>query len=260
MIPEVASNSVLTSVEAGGSLIRVVLNRPKGNVLDLAMIGEIRSAVAGHARSPRVAAFLFEGQGPNFSFGASVEEHRGPSVEILLPAFHGLFRELAGSGKVLLAAVRGNCLGGGLELAAFCHRVFASPDAKLGCPEIRLGVFAPAASCVLPARVGQPAADDLLLTGRVLGAAEAAKIGLVDELADDPSAAALAWHGTHLQPHSAVALGHAVRAARGRFHRELLEDLHALERQYLDELRFSQDACEGIDAFLEKRPPAWTHR
>jgi cyclohexa-1,5-dienecarbonyl-CoA hydratase len=259
MTPHVATEPVIARVDPEGSRLRIMLNKPKANVIDLAMIGAIREAVSRHAAAPRLTTILFEAEGPNFSFGASVEEHRGRSIETMLPAFHGLFHDLIATGKVLLAAVRGKCLGGGLELAAFCHRVFAAPDSQLGCPEVKLGVFAPAASCILPARVGQPRADELLLTGRIVEAVEAHAIGLVDEISDDPEGAAVFWDASSLFSLSAMAVGHAARAARHRFHRQFEQDLGALERQYLDELRFTKDAMEGINSFLEKRAPAWTH-
>jgi cyclohexa-1,5-dienecarbonyl-CoA hydratase len=156
--------------------------------------------------------------------------------------------------------VRGQCLGGGLELAAFCHRVFAAPDATLGQPEVKLGVFAPVASLVLPLRIGQAAADDLLLTGRTVGGEEALALGLVDELAEDPAGAARAWHRARLRPLSAVALAFAARASRHQLDGALGEGLAHLERLYLEELMATRDAREGIEAFLERRSPTWSHR
>lgn len=251
---------VRTSLEENHGLLRVTLARPKGNVLDSAMIEALRAALVERSGDPEVRAVLFDAEGNNFSFGASVEEHRPETVGSMLPAFHGLFRDLAECGRVLLAAVRGNCLGGGLELAAFCQRVFAAPGARLGCPEIRLGVFAPVASCVLPARVGQRHADDLLLTGRTVESAEALSIGLVDEISEDPAAAALAYFRAHFAGASASSLAFAVRAARSGLHREFETRLAELERVYLDGLVPTADAREGIEAFLEKREPRWRHR
>lgn len=242
-----------------GVLLRLVLARPKGNVLDRAMLEALRAAVVEHRDRTGLRAILLAAEGKHFSFGASVEEHRPDAVGAMLPAFHGLFRELLACDRVVLAAVRGACLGGGLELASVAHRVFASPDAKLGQPEIKLGVFAPVASLVLPLRLGQSAADDLLLTGRTVEAEEARRIGLVDELADDPEGAALAWFERHLEPLSAAALGHAVRAARHRYRRAVEESLDELEREYLEDLMATHDAREGIEAFLEKRSPTWKH-
>jgi len=250
---------VRVSLDRDGSLLRLVLNRPKGNVLDRAMLEALRVAVAEHRDRPALRAILVAAEGKHFSFGASVEEHRPAEVGGMLAAFHGLFRDLCRSDRVLLAAVRGACLGGGLELVSVAHRLFAAPDAKLGQPEIKLGVFAPVASLVLPLRIGQAAADDLLLTGRTMDAEEARAVGLVDEVVEDPEAAAVAWYERHLEPLSAVALAHATRAARHRYRAVLEQSLDALERQYLDDLMSTHDAREGIEAFLEKRGPVWKH-
>ena len=255
---EVPTRPVIADLEAGDSLLRIVLNKPKGNILDFDDDRRPPGRDRPASSRRRLVTILFEGQGPNFSFGASVEEHRGSTVEMLLPAFHGLFRDLAGTGKVLLAAVRGNCLGGGLELAAFCHRVFASPDAKLGCPEIRLGVFAPAASCILPYR-DRSGARRTTFCSRAASSTRTRRstMGLVDEIADDPAAAALAWHAANLAPHSATALAHAVRAAQQPVPPRVPRALSTLlERQYLDELRFDARMPRGNHAFLEKRAPA----
>ena len=159
-----------------------------------------------------------------------------------------------------LAAVRGQCLGGGLELAGFCNRLFASPDAKLGQPEIALGVLAPVASVVLAERVGRSRAEDLCLSGRSLTAAEAERIGLVDEIAEDPTEAALGYAREYLLPRSASSLRIAVRALRSGFAERFRAQLAEVERLYLQELMSTTDALEGLQAFLEKRAPSWSNR
>ena len=246
------------SSELDGTLLVVTIENGKGNILDIATIDAIRDELRRHPVAADPRTVLFVGAGDHFSYGASIDEHRAEVVADLLAAFHGLLRDLAASGRVLLAAVRGRCLGGGVELAAFCHRVFATPDADVGCPEITLGVFAPAASVILPHRVGQSATDDLLLSGRTMSGRDAARIGLVDEVAAEPVEAARSWHRRHLLSKSATAMHHATRAARVRLDRDLDELLPVLERRYLDELMSTRDAREGIQAFLDRRPPTWS--
>ncbi|MEZ5990207.1 MAG: enoyl-CoA hydratase-related protein [Planctomycetota bacterium] len=247
-----------------GACWRVVLDAPKGNVLDSAMIraltrvAEQADACLHHECRP-LRALLFTGEGRHFSFGASVEEHRPAEVGDMLPAFHALFRTLLDSRLFLLAAVRGQCLGGGLELAAFCHRLYASPDARLGQPEIRLGVFAPIGSLVLPPRVGRARAAELCLTGRVLAAEEALAWGLVDEVAEDPEAAALRFVEERLVPLSAAALRFAVAGLDAGYAVRFREDLARAEKLYLEGLMATHDAAEGIESFLAKREPAWRH-
>ena len=240
-----------------GAVWHVFLDAPKANILDARMVGSLREVFSLAADAPDLKAVCLEGSGAHFSFGASVEEHRPEQVAAMLGSFHGLFRDMAAASVFVVAALRGQCLGGGLELAAFSHRVFAAPGTKLGQPEIRLGVIAPAASVILPQRMGRPGAEDLCISGRVIGADEARAAGLVDEVADDPTAAALAYARANLLPHSAASLRRAVRAIRLGFDRRLHDDLDAVERLYLDDLMACGDAVEGIQAFLEKRPPVW---
>jgi cyclohexa-1,5-dienecarbonyl-CoA hydratase len=241
-----------------GAVRRLVLTGSKGNVIDSAMCAALAVAFRDAGSDFGVKAILLEGEGANFSFGASVEEHLPEHAAAMLRGFHHLFRTLLEIALPALAAVRGRCLGGGLELAAFCHRVFAAPDARLGQPEIVLGVFPPIASMFLRERTGRAAAEDLCLSGRTIDAAEAHAIGLVDVIADDPSAAAIAYAREHLLPRSAASIRHAARAVRRDLAARFESDLAAQEALYLEGLMKTRDAEEGIRAFLEKRPPRWS--
>lgn len=245
-----------------GRLLRIRLARPKANVLDAAMVAALDEAFAGAAapESPALRGVLLDAEGPHFSFGASVEEHLPASCAGMLRGFHALLLRMLDLPLPILVAVRGQCLGGGLELASAGSLLFAAPDAKLGQPEIVLGVFAPAASCLLPERIGPAAAEDLLLSGRTIDAAEALRIGLATAVADDPEAAALAWFDQHLAPRSAASLAFAVRAARGGLAARARARLAELERLYLEELMALRDPVEGLSAFLEKRPARWEDR
>lgn len=244
----------------GGAYWDVELAGSRGNVLDSALIEALIALFEEAAKAGELKAICLRGRGKDFSFGASVREHLPEEVSSMLPRFHRLFRVMDRSAVVSLAAVRGQCLGGGLELASFCHRVFAAPDARLGQPEIVLGVFAPVASVMLSERIGRANAEDLCLTGRIVTASEAAGIGLVDVVTEEPEKEALRYAREHLFPRSASSLRHAVRALRLALSMRLDSDLAHLEKLYLDELMATPDAAEGIRAFLEKRPPAWRNR
>lgn len=247
-------------LEKDGALLRLRLSRPKANIVDAAMIAGLRSALREHLPGARLRAVLLDAEGPHFSFGASVEEHLPESCAAMLRDLHALILQLVASPVPVLVAVRGQCLGGGLEVAAAGHRIFAAPGATLGQPEIKLAVFAPAASCLLPERIGQACAEDLLFSGRSIGAEEAHRIGLVDALADDPSLAALAWFDEHLAPLSAASLRFAVRAARAGGVERIRAKLAEVERLYLEELMATHDAVEGLTAFIAKRPAKWEDR
>jgi len=252
-----ATEPVRVEKSEGGAYWRVILGGSKGNIIDSRMISALTVVFHEATADRHLKAVCLEGAGNHFSFGASVPEHLPEHVPNMLRAFHDLFGVMTSSSLFLLAAVRGQCLGGGLELVSFCHRVFASPDAKLGQPEILLGVFAPVASVILKDRVGRAHAEDLLLSGRVIGAEEALTFGLVDAVAANPGEAALAYAREHILPCSASTLRHAVKAARSELVPRLTHTLRELERSYLEELMATHDAVEGIQAFLEKRPPRW---
>jgi cyclohexa-1,5-dienecarbonyl-CoA hydratase len=160
----------------------------------------------------------------------------------------------------ILVAIRGQCLGGGLEVACAGHLLFGAPDARLGQPEMLLGVFAPAASCLLPERIGQAAADDLLVSGRSIDGREAHRLGLLQAVADDPEAAALAWFDEHLARKSASSLRLAVQASRQDMVERVGRKLAAVESLYATRLMATRDAVEGLEAFIQKRPPVWEDR
>ncbi len=236
---------------------RIALATPKANILDLEKISAITRTFARAAEDRDVKAVILEGEGDHFSFGASVPEHLPGRYETMIPAFRRMFHAMLDASIVILAAVRGQCLGGGLELATFGHRLFVSPDAKLGQPEIGLGVIAPVASVILPERLGRTRGTELCVSGRIVAAEEAYAIGLVDEIADDPSAAALEWARVHLLPRSASSLRLAVKAARVGWTDRFRAALADAERLYLNDLMKTADAVEGLRAFVERRDPEW---
>ena len=243
--------------ERDGRLLRLRLDRPKANILDAALVGAIEDALTQHGNVAQLRGILIDASGGHFSFGASIEEHLPDQCAAMLAGFHRLVLRIFSSPVPVLTAVRGQCLGGGLELASAGHLLFAGPDAKFGQPEIQIGVIAPAASCLLPERIGLAAAEDLLLSGRSIGAADASRIGLVTEVADDPEAAALAYFDRHLAPKSPKALRFATRAARQGTIERVSSKLATIETIYLKELMATHDAVEGLTAFIEKRPAIW---
>jgi len=253
------STPLATWAEAEGRLLRLRLARPKANIVDAAMIAALDAALTDAADDPALTAVILDAEGPHFSFGASVEEHLPGQCAGMLAALHALIRRMLGFPVPILVAVRGQCLGGGLEVAAAGHLVFAAPDAQFGQPEIRLGVFAPAASCLLPERIGQAAAEELLYSGRSIGADEAARLGLIAGIADDPARAVADWFTEHLAPKSASSLRLAVSAARDAFAARVAARLAEVERLYLDRLMSTRDAVEGLNAFIARRPAEWVH-
>ncbi len=243
-----------------GQILNLTLNAPKGNVLDIEMISELTEAVKNFGSKPGIKAFVFQGAGEHFSYGASIPEHTKELAPKLLSAFHNLFRTLIKVSKPTFALVQGQCIGGGLELAAFCNWIFASEDAQFGQPEINLSVFPPVASLILPHRIGQSAADDLVLTGRVVTAQKAKQLGLVHSVSSEPLKALEEFISTHILPKSTIALQYSLKSCRFEMHQTFLKNVDPIEKLYVEALMKSEDANEGISAFMEKRAAVWKNR
>ena len=238
------------------------LSHPKGNIITAAMVTALTQALEPLVDSPHLKLVTIEGTGADFSFGASIPEHAPGEIERVLPQMHALIYALLEFPVATAAVVRGRCLGGGFELALACDFIFAERDALFGLPEIALGVFPPAASALLPARVGAARATSAIVTGGTRPAEEWFRAGLVEQISEPGSIAAdvEAWFARHLRGRSAAALRHATTAARFALRQQVAAILPELERLYLDDLMRTADAAEGIAAFLARRAPRWTDR
>jgi len=242
-----------------GQHVRLVLDRPKGNVITADVMAALRASLSDLPKSGAVKLVTIEGAGDHFSFGASVEEHLPEAVGRMLPEFHALVRDLLAVPAPTAAVVRGRCLGGGFELALACDFVFASQDATLGVPEIALGVFPPAATALLPVKIGASRAVEALLVGEAWSAARWSEVGLVSLVAPAAELEQTVdrWFESRLAPKSAAALRHAALAARGAVRAAAEPRLAELEERYLQDLMRTADAVEGLRAFMEKRAPQW---
>ena len=246
--------------EADG-VARIVLARPPLNILTIEMMEEVAAALAGAVGRPALKAVLLAAEGKAFSAGVDVEDHRGERVKAMLETFHRIFRLLHDLDCPTVAAVQGAALGGGAELASFCDLVIASDAATLGQPEIKVGVFAPIAALHYPLRVGPHRALQLLLSGRVLGAAEALQIGLIDRVVPASALAdAVEAEVGRFAAQSAAVLRLTKRAVRESLGLPFHLALSQLEDLYQYELMATEDAAEGLRAFAEKRRPVWSDR
>lgn len=252
--------SVQIAFDADQTRAALTFSHPKGNIITDEVVGALRSALESIADNPHLKLITLEGHGNDFSFGASIPEHAPDRIAAVLPRMHALIEDLLEARAVTAAIVRGRCLGGGFELALACDFIFAASDATFGLPEIALGVFPPAASALLPARVGYARATRAIITGDALGASDWCSYGLVDRVmpAEELPAAVDEWFMRHLAPRSAAALRHAAAAARMGLAAHLRATLPQLEALYLQDLMRTRDATEGVAAFLQKRPPQWT--
>jgi len=242
---------------------RITFARPPVNIFNIAMMREVGAALGKCAPRRDLVAIVFAAAADcrAFSAGVAVEEHVEETIYQMLDSFHGIFRTLEQIGKPAIAVVEGPALGGGCELVAACDIVIASERARFGQPEIKLGVFPPVAALILPQIIGDKRARELILTGDLIDAAEAARLGLVNHVV--PSSDVEQKTGevlSKLRELSAAALEHtrkAIDLGRGR---SLDAALQEVENVYLHELMKTEDANEGIKAFMEKRKPAWRNR
>lgn len=253
---------VQTASLADGAVLSVLLDQPRGNILSTEMMRALEDALDAHANQQHLKLVLLRGSGNNFSFGASVPEHRAASAPEMLRTFHRLVRRVANYPVPIASVVEGRCLGGAFELVLATHFVFVTEKTVFACPELKLGVFPPVLSVLGPLRLGGALSERLLLTGAELDAAKALHCGFVSEVIPaetDLQAWMLAWYHKHLAPLSAFSLREATWASRNGagIIRNLREPLDEAEQRYLQRLLQSHDGNEGIEAFLAKRTPVW---
>ena len=250
------------ALNPGQTRAAIHLVHPKGNIVTAEMIRALERAIETIAENPHLKLVTIEGSGADFSFGASIPEHAPGEINRVLPEAHALIYALLDLPVVTAALVRGRCLGGGFEIALACDFIFAEQSAVFGLPEVALGVFPPAASALLPPRVGAARATSAIVTGKSIPAAEWLKAGLLESVVPDGTLTNEIdrWFQDHLEGKSGAALRHATAAARFSLRQHVAEVLPALERLYLSDLMETHDAAEGIAAFLEKRVPKWTDR
>jgi cyclohexa-1,5-dienecarbonyl-CoA hydratase len=261
MATENASPIVNATLLENETLLRLVLNRPKGNVLTLEMMQALSNALDSYWSNPHLRMVFIRGAGNHFSFGASVEEHRKEQAPSMLAGFHAMIRQVASFPVPIAALIEGSCLGGAFELILACHFVFVSPSATLGCPEIKLGVFPPVLAAIGAQRLGGPLTEKLIMTGATIDAAAAEKAGLVSAIfaGGNPEEELIEWYRKNLLPLSAFAIRQGNRVARigSGLISALEEPLAKIERQYVEEVLAGNDGNEGIAAFIERRKPVW---
>jgi cyclohexa-1,5-dienecarbonyl-CoA hydratase len=240
---------------------RLTLARPPVNVLNIAMISEINRYLESLTDRTDLCVLAIDAEGKHFCAGVDVPEHKKETVEGMLGAFHQTFRLLNRLPMPTVCAAHGGAYGGGMELVMFCDLVLAADDLKIGVPEITLGVFPPPAIAHLCKLMGMNRAAEFVFTGKIVGADEAQRVGLVNHVypAAELKAATDKLVGK-LAKLSAFSLRKAKEALRAVAMGDFDAALDTVERIYLKELMSGQDPSEGLLAFTEKRAPQWTDR
>ena len=241
---------------------RITFARPPLNVFNIEMMREISSALV-ECNQRELVAIVFDADKDcrAFSAGVAVEDHVQETIFQMLDAFHAIFRSLELLAKPTIALIDGAALGGGCELVAACDIVIASDRSRFGQPEIKLGVFPPVAAVLLPLVIGEKRARELILTGEIIDAVEAGRLGLCNHVVP----------GAHLEPKllevlaklrelSGTSLSYARQSLDLGRGRSIEDALSQQENMYLHELMKTKDANEGVKAFMEKRKAIWRHR
>jgi cyclohexa-1,5-dienecarbonyl-CoA hydratase len=247
-------------VRREGRTVWVTLDRPPLNVFDISMMRAMSTALVHNVKETDF--LVFEGAGKKaFSAGAEVGDHKPDRIVEMLGAFHSVFRQLWRADCVTIAAVQGHCLGGGCELATFCDFVIATELATFGQPEIKLGCFPPVALATFPHLIGPRAAMDLILTGRTILSREALDLGLITRVVPEGELmSAVKLFLRELRKLSPVVLRLTRRTLWRTSGFDFDAALSQVEEMYLNQLMKTEDASEGIRAFLEKRAPVWQGR
>lgn len=244
-----------------GPVARIRLENPPLNVLDFRMMDELRITLEALERRAEVVVVVLCGSERAFSAGVDVAIHTPDKIQTMLQKFHGLIGSLIKFPKITIAEVQGVCLGGGAELAMVCDFVYTTDGAKWGFPEITLGCYPPVACAALGALVGQKRAADLIFTGRTISGAEAAAWGLANEAhAAGELQNAIRRTIDHLLKLSPAALALAKKAFYAWDSIHLDKGLARAEKIYVEELMQTEDAREGVNAWLQKRKAQWKGR
>ena len=243
----------------GGAWHRIVLGGGRGNLLSLDLIRALGERIHALESARGIKWLTLEGSGNEFSYGARIQEHTPEKMQTVLPEMHRIIKRLLAFPSPTAALIEGRCLGGGFELALACDDIIATDDALFGLPEIRLASFPPAAAAILPLRVGTSRATRAIVSGQTQSAAYWHDAGLLSIVAPQASLidAAGSWFDAQLAPQSAIALSHAVAAARLTTRAQAEPALDRAERDYLGGLLKTKDAAEGVTAWIEKRAPNW---
>lgn len=252
----------LIQCEEKGHTLWITLNRPPLNILDIPTLTELKLTLDEAVNRQDIQFLVLRGAGEKaFSAGNDVKDHTPERVGPMLTVFHDVISTLLTTDKITIAAVRGYCFGGGMELAMVCDFVIATEKALFSQPEIALACFPPVAAVYLARLIGHRRAIEMLLTGDRIDACQAERLGLVTRtVGEEELEAAVTEVITKLSAHSPVALRLTKEALRFSSAPDLISGLKAVERLYLDRLMATEDAREGIAAFLEKRAPVWKGR
>ncbi len=238
---------------------KISINRPPLNILNAETLSELTMALETARTDPSVNIVVISGVGDRaFSAGVDIRDHLPEKVGSTLNVFNEVFYALQRLDKPTIAVVNGVALGGGCELAMGCDMIIASEKAQFGQPEITVAAIPPVAVVLLPRLVGSAKAFELILTGDTITAAEATRIGLVNKVVpQEKLEEATREMITKLKEKSPIVLKLTRMSLRQMLDADFKKELESVTDMYLNLLMRTEDAVEGLKAFLEKRKPHW---
>ncbi|MEX0805705.1 MAG: enoyl-CoA hydratase-related protein [Candidatus Binatia bacterium] len=249
-------------VEKDSRVIRLTMERPPLNVLDLNLLRELDRILSVCADDKAIDVVVLRGAGTRaFSAGVDIRDHTREKVPEMLAVVHNVVRKLLALPQVTIAAVRGVCLGGGCEVASSCDLVIASAESCFATPEIHVGCYPPVAVARLSSLIGYHRAAEMILTGRRYTAEEALRLGLINRVvSSDQFDNGIASLLEELLTKSGAVLRITLKGLRELSLRDFSAALCRSEEIYCRELLPTEDVEEGVQAFLGKRKPDWKHR
>jgi cyclohexa-1,5-dienecarbonyl-CoA hydratase len=245
----------------GPRVASIVLDRPPLNIINLEMLDELNAAWS-EVEDLKAQIAIVSGAGERaFSAGVDVADHAPGKIEEMLEKFHRTILRIRRSDCVSIAAIHGHTLGGGAELAMMCDLIVAADNTQIGQPEISLGCYPPVAVAYLPGAIGFHKASEMVLVGEPMSAAEAERLGIVNRVVPHAGlTAAVDGYVEKLLAKSSAVLALTKRARREGAGRHYEQALDGSQELYLRDLTGTEDMVEGMNAFLEKRAPAWKNR
>jgi len=249
------------NIERDEQVVRITLNRPKHNVLNIPMMNELNAELAAIAADESLKCVVITGAGRSFCAGVEVADHAPCNVDEMVAVFNRVFELINMIDIPVIAAVNGACLGGGMEVAIACDIVIASKKAIFGQPEIKLGFFPPYAALRLPELVGPAKAIEIVTTGKNYTAKEARKMGFVSQVADDDEFNDVVEKNIKEICHSSpLIIRMNKRAVKRHMGTNFFQGVDLISNYFLKTLMKTEDTLEGIASFEEKRRPVWKNK
>ena len=247
--------------EKSDGVARIILNRPKFNMMDIDMIKEINGLLEGFVSDQDLKCVVFDAEGKHFCTGVEVADHKPDKVDQMIPNFNRIFELLEQIDVPVVAMVQGFCLGGGMELAIACDVIVADKGATFGQPEIKVGFFPPYAAIRLPHLVGPAKAIEICTTGKFYSADEAQGLGMVAHVAEEGQLAETAAKIVkEIQGNSPLIIRLNKKAVRQHLGLDFKEALAGVSDLFLNGLMKTEDTLEGIASYEEKRKPEWKNK